>query len=146
MEKLLARLAQQLDAIDEASLMSLWSKYATTASRFEPTKRWEEATLIFSLIQAKRWKNQLFNYYWSQQSRPGAQDQLEAPESLAPDFGLEPAEAPAAGQTGGQRIQDGRPARRCRVLAFHPAPGDSSAEADDIPTAPEDSGKPGTDD
>ena len=131
MEKLLARLAQQLDAIDEASLMSLWSKYATTASRFEPTKRW---------------KNQLFNYYWSQQSRPGAQDQLEAPESLAPDFGLEPAEAPAAGQTGGQRIQDGRPARRCRVLAFHPAPGDSAAEADDIPTAPEDSGKPSTDD
>ena len=39
MEKLLVRLAQQLDAIDEASLMSLWSKYATTASRFKPTKR-----------------------------------------------------------------------------------------------------------
>ena len=70
MEKLLVRLAQQLDAIDEASLMSLWSKYATTASRFEPTKRWEEATLIFSLIQAKRWKNQLFNYHWSKQSQP----------------------------------------------------------------------------
>ena len=63
MEKLLVRLAQQLDAIDEASLMSLWSKYATTASRFEPTKRWEEATLVFSLIQAKRWKNQLFYYF-----------------------------------------------------------------------------------
>ena len=56
MEKLLVRLAQQLDAIDEASLMSLWSKYATTASRFEPTKRWEEATLIFSLIQANAGK------------------------------------------------------------------------------------------
>ncbi len=145
MEKLLARLAQQLDAIDEASLMSLWSKYATTASRFEPTKRWEEATLIFSLIQAKRWKNQLFNYYWSQQSRPGAQDQIEAPESLAPDFGLESAEVPAAGQTGGQGDLGGRPARRCRVLAFHPAPGDGAAEPS-TPTAPADSGKPGTDD
>lgn len=146
MEKLLARLAQQLDAIDEASLMSLWSKYATTASRFEPTKRWEEAALIFSLIQAKRWKNQLFNYYWSQLSRPGAQDQIEAPESLAPDFGLEPAEVPAAGQTGGQRIQGDRPERRCRVLAFRPAPGDAVPEASDTPAAPEDTNKPGTDD
>ena len=145
MEKLLVRLAQQLDAIDEASLMSLWSKYATTASRFEPTKRWEEATLIFSLIQAKRWKNQLFNYYWSHQSRPGAQDQIEAPESLAPDFGLESAEVPAAGQTGGQGDLGGRPARRCRVLAFHSAPGDGAAEPS-TPTAPADSGKPGTDD
>ena len=145
MEKLLVRRAQQLDAIDEASLMSLWSKYATTASRFEPTKRWEEATLIFSLIQAKRWKNQLFNYYWSQQSRPGAQDQIEAPESLAPDFGLESAEVPAAGQTGGQGDLGGRPARRCRVLAFHSAPGDGAAEPS-TPTAPADSGKPGTDD
>lgn len=145
MEKLLVRLAQQLGAIDEASLMSLWSKYATTASRFEPTKRWEEATLIFSLIQAKRWKNQLFNYYWSQQSRPGAQDQIEAPESLAPDFGLESAEVPAAGQTGGQGDLGGRPARRCRVLAFHSAPGDGAAEPS-TPTAPADSGKPGTDD
>ena len=145
MEKLLVRLAQHLDAIDEASLMSLWSKYATTASRFEPTKRWEEATLIFSLIQAKRWKNQLFNYYWSQQSRPGAQDQIGAPESLAPDFGLESAEVPAAGQTGGQGDLGGRPARRCRVLAFHSAPGDGAAEPS-TPTAPADSGKPGTDD
>ena len=57
MEKLLARIARQLDAVDEASLMSLWNKYATIASRFEPTKRWEEAVLIFSLIQAKHMKN-----------------------------------------------------------------------------------------
>ena len=62
MEKLLTRLARQLDALDEASLMSLWSKYATIASRFEPTQRWEEAVLVFSMIQAKRYKNQLFNY------------------------------------------------------------------------------------
>ena len=32
MEKLLARLAHQLDALDEASLMSLWSKYAALVS------------------------------------------------------------------------------------------------------------------
>lgn len=124
MEKLLARLAQQLDAIDEASLMSLWSKYATAASRFEPTKRWEEAALIFSLIQAKRWKNQLFNYYWSRQSRPDAQDPAGAPEGLALDFELELADVPAANQT--DRHEEN--ARRCRVLAFRPVVADSDAD------------------
>ena len=34
MEKLLARLAHQLDALDEASLMALWSKYAALVSTF----------------------------------------------------------------------------------------------------------------
>ena len=106
MEKLLARLAQQLDTSDEASLMSLWSKYATTTSRFEPTKRWEEATLIFSLIQAKRWKNQLFNFHWSRQSqgREGLDPQMP---NLAPDFSLEAPQEPA-------------PEHRCRVLDFRP--------------------------
>ena len=125
MEKLLARLAQQLDAIDEASLMSLWSKYATAASRFEPTKRWEEAALIFSLIQAKRWKNQLFNYYWSRQSRPDAQDPAGATEGLAPDFELELADVPAANQS--DRHEEN--ARRCLVLAFRPAVADGDADA-----------------
>ncbi len=70
MEQLLLKLAKQLDAIDEASLMALWDEYANKVNHFEPTQRWEEATLIFSLIQAKRWKNQLFNYQWSSQLRP----------------------------------------------------------------------------
>ena len=117
MEKLLARIARQLDAVDEASLMSLWNKYATLASRFEPTRRWEEAVLIFSLIQAKRMKNQLFNYYWSAQVReenagkgtpplqsPLAAFQLNRPVSR-PDEDDEAEE---------------RPGRACRVLAFQP--------------------------
>ncbi len=70
MEHLLIKMANQLDALDEASLMSLWDVYANKVSRFEPTKRWEEAALVFSLIQAKRWKNQLFNYQWATQLRP----------------------------------------------------------------------------
>lgn len=70
MEQLLVKIARQLDALDEASLMSLWEKYANIVTQFEPTKRWEEATLIFSLIQAKRMKNQLFNYNWAIQVRP----------------------------------------------------------------------------
>jgi hypothetical protein len=111
MEKLLVRLAQQLDAIDEASLMSLWSKYATAASRFEPTKRWEEATLIFSLIQAKRWKNQLFNYYWSRQAQPAGSQKEEGLNPM-PDFELE-------------RPEDSPAPSHCRVLEFKPSKGDA---------------------
>ena len=121
MEKLLVRLAQQLDAIDEASLMSLWSKYATTASRFEPTKRWEEATLIFSLIQAKRWKNQLFNYHWSRQAQPLGK-RPEGAVNPMPEFELEtPEETPVTS--------------KCRVLEFKPSrldgqePGDPKTES-----------------
>lgn len=117
MEKLLTRLARQLDAIDEASLMSLWSKYATAAGRFEPTKRWEEAALIFSLIQAKRWKNQLFNYYWSQQSQAREDSPADAPENLVSGFELENADR--------DHNRGESPSRRCRVLPFKgakPAP------------------------
>ncbi|MBQ4568156.1 MAG: hypothetical protein IJA79_08555 [Desulfovibrio sp.] len=108
MEKLLVRLAQQLDAIDEASLMSLWSKYATATSRFEPTRRWEESALIFSLIQAKRWKNQLFNHNWAQQSRPAGVGEASAP---LPGFSLEQPES-----TPEQPV-------KCRVLPFQPQGG-----------------------
>ncbi|CAM2056556.1 hypothetical protein DSUL_100030 [Desulfovibrionales bacterium] len=65
MEKILLRLARQLNAYDEASLMSLWDKYAAIVRDFEPTQHWETATLVLSFIQGLRWKNQLFNYNWS---------------------------------------------------------------------------------
>lgn len=109
MEKMLLKLARQLDSLDEASLMALWSKYATMTSRFEPTKRWEEACLVFSLIQAKRWKNQLFNYSWAQRRTPPVKNQN--PQAAPPvQFGIEkPAMAeeqePAAKQT-------------CHILSF----------------------------
>ena len=119
MEKLLTRLARQLDALDEASLMSLWSKYATIASRFEPTQRWEEAVLVFSMIQAKRYKNQLFNYYWAQQAQPHEDGPAPAAQPLAPDFDLMQgqAEPPAP--------------HRCRVLSFRPEPGDAGTSRKD---------------
>ncbi len=101
MQQLLHKLARQLDALDEASLMALWDDYAEKVHRFEPTKRWEEAALVFSFIQAKRWKNQLFNYHWSQQMRP------EGVEPHISSFSLEkevvhklvdPSEMPKANQ------------------------------------------------
>ncbi|MDR2696634.1 MAG: hypothetical protein LBC79_09695, partial [Deltaproteobacteria bacterium] len=63
MEQMLLRIARQLDALDESSLMALWEKYAAVVAHFEPSRRWEEAALVLSFIQAKRWKNQLFNYH-----------------------------------------------------------------------------------
>jgi hypothetical protein len=112
MEQLLARLARQLEALDEASLMALWNKYATMTSRFEPSKRWEEAALIFSLIQAKRWKNQLFNYHWSQQIRAHSRAPLSNP---MPHFSLD---GPA---------EEEQPAPvRCRVLEFQNSKGDTT--------------------
>lgn len=88
MEKLLIKLARQLDALDEASLMNLWGKYAALTSAFEPTKRWEESALIFSLIQAKHWKNQLFNYNWALQSKPAPIPEAEIGRILS-QFKLE---------------------------------------------------------
>lgn len=71
LENALVKLARQIVAFDEASLMDLWEKYAEVVRRFEPTRRWEEAALIFGIIQSVRMKNQLFNYNLSA-SRAGA--------------------------------------------------------------------------
>lgn len=111
MEKLLLKLARQLDSLDEASLMALWSKYATMTSRFEPTKRWEDACLVFSLIQAKRWKNQLFNYTWGQQRMPPLKNS-EVMQTLPMETGFELEKPEQEAETG-----------HCRVLAFQPASG-----------------------
>lgn len=107
MEQLLLRMARQLDALDEASLLALWEKYAVIVSHFEPTKRWEEAALVFSFIQAKRWKNQLFNYSWSAQVHPQAAAQPPVP----PEFMMEPpAQEPAPAAAP----------RRGAILPFRP--------------------------
>lgn len=111
MENLLLKLARQLDALDEASLMGLWSKYATQTSRFEPTKRWEEACLVFSMIQAKRWKNQLFNYNWSHQRLPPLKD-VEGNESLPPNFEIDLEEKQEP----------------CRIIEFRPRKKDGRKE------------------
>lgn len=108
MEKMLLKLARQLDSLDEASLMALWSKYATITSHFEPTKRWEEACLVLSLIQAKRWKNQLFNYAWKDRRDPGVPP--APPPKIDLDFGLQKEEEAVKNNVNA-----------CRVLAFKPS-------------------------
>ena len=107
MEQLLIKMARQLDALDEASLLALWDKYAAAVSHFEPTKRWEEAALVLSFIQAKRWKNQLFNYSWSAQVHPGAASQPVADPGFFP---APPQEAPVPA----------KPRRKATVIPFRP--------------------------
>ena len=72
MEQLLLKMAKQLDSLDEASLENLWEKYAQIVNNFEPTTRWEEAVLVLSFIQAKSWKNHLFNTQWAMRSKLSA--------------------------------------------------------------------------
>ncbi len=96
MEHVLQKMARQLDALDEASLMNLWEQYAERVARFEPTKRWEEAVLIFSFIQAKRWKNQLFNQHYAEECRPN--ESTPSVEMSMPEFALEKQQAPAPQQ------------------------------------------------
>ena len=115
MEQLLIKMARQLDALDEASLLALWDKYAVIVSHFEPTKRWEEAALVFSFIQAKRWKNQLFNYSWSAQVHPGAASQPVA----EPDFFLDP-------PTG--RPAPAKPKRKAAIIPHRSPEKDASEE------------------
>lgn len=117
MERQLKRLAQQLDSLDEASLMDLWSKYATIASNFEPTKQWEDSVLVFALIQAKHWKNLLFNYNWMQQTKfAGNMSPNLASQMLVPDFALQ------KGKSGFmldvEEEKSPLPKKECRVLQF----------------------------
>ncbi len=91
MDKMLEKMARQLNAYDEASLMRLWEQYAMRAQTFEPSKRWEEAVLVLSFIQAVRWKNQLFNYQFAATVTPPAKA-----DPVPPLFSGKSAGTPAA--------------------------------------------------
>lgn len=114
MEQMLLRLARQLDTLDESSLMALWEKYAGITAHFEPTRRWEEAALVLSFIQAKRWKNQLFNYHWARQVQLG--------QNTQPDGRVDSAEGPASPALNLLEPTSGlggaADKKRCQVLPF----------------------------
>ncbi len=125
MEKVLEKMAKQLNGLDEASLMSLWDKYAQTAREFEPTRRWEEGALIFCFIQALRWKNMLFNHHWSNWTRLERQKSPGGPEIEDPMFkGLHEAEGPKAEGA----VAENAPGeiKRSKVLRFRPREDDKS--------------------
>ena len=123
MERMLLKMAQQLNAYDEASLMSLWDKYAEIVDGFEPSKRWEEAALVFSLVQAVRWKNQLFNLRLAEAARPSGQDGAPLPgfdqvSGFLQTHGAAHDSAIPAGE-GAARSK-----KRCKVLRFNRRKGD----------------------
>ena len=76
MQRVLEKMAKQLNSYDEASLMQLWQQYAAQVHDFEPTKRWEEAAVALCLIQAIHWKNQLFNYHLAATATPADKNSL----------------------------------------------------------------------
>ncbi|MEF2145385.1 MAG: hypothetical protein V3573_08070 [Desulfovibrionaceae bacterium] len=68
-EKALLKIAKQINSYDEASLMSLWERFAERVNRFDPTAEWEEAAMSLAIIQGMRMKNQLFNYNLAESRR-----------------------------------------------------------------------------
>lgn len=118
MEKVLQKIARQLSKLDEASLMSLWQKYAEKVRRFEPSERWEEAVLILGIIQTMRFKNQLFNHHWLENEQ-GRDRGAPAPIRAVPT------------------AAEGQDARRGKVLRFPgtSAEGLDGPEGDDLPPA-----------
>ncbi|MBU1228697.1 MAG: hypothetical protein KKA55_11865 [Proteobacteria bacterium] len=122
LENALTKLARQIVAFDEASLMDLWEKYAEAVRRFEPTRRWEESALIFGVIQSVRMKNQLFNYNLaaSRSGAPGPGLGLDMLNLTAPE-GRPPA---ADSETGpGRAPADSKPAPRGSARQGKPKAG-----------------------
>ena len=117
MEKVLLRLAKQLNAYDEASLMALWDKYAARVAQFEPTRRWQEEALVFGFIQMLRWKNQLFNHHLATSSKP--REAGDIPASPFIEDMLERPEASDAGPGIGDNAK-----QTAKVLRFRPRKGD----------------------
>lgn len=123
MERMLLKIAHQLNAYDEASLMSLWDKYAEIVEGFEPSKRWEEAALVFSLVQGVRWKNQLFNLRLAESARPGKQNDAPLPglDQVSGFLQTQNARQASAGPAGESAA---RGKKRCKVLRFSRRKGD----------------------
>jgi hypothetical protein len=60
-ENILSQIARTLLALDEDTLISMVPKYRKIMDHFEPTKEWEEAVLIYFIINGYRIKNAQFN-------------------------------------------------------------------------------------
>lgn len=61
LEDSLNKIAENILYLDEASLTSLWEKYKAKMENFSYSPEWEKAVVIFSIINAIRVKNVIFN-------------------------------------------------------------------------------------
>ena len=60
-EPALENIAEKILNFDEASLTALWDKYKLRMERFDTSREWERAVIIFFMINAVRAKNRIFN-------------------------------------------------------------------------------------
>jgi hypothetical protein len=60
-ENSLDKIAENVLYLDEASLGILWDKYKSKMEQFSFTPEWEKSVIIFSIINAVRVKNAIFN-------------------------------------------------------------------------------------
>lgn len=61
LESSLNKIAENILYLDEASLAALWDKYKTKMEQFSFTPEWEKSVIIFSIINAVKVKNAIFN-------------------------------------------------------------------------------------
>lgn len=132
MERAILKLAQQLNQYDESSLMELWNDYATKVANFEPSARWEESALVFCMIQAVHWKNQLFNAELAASTRRGKspasspEDKgLKAELASHPQNHMDRRKAAGKAETAENGKKSARGKKPCKVLTFRPiGPGE----------------------
>ena len=118
-QRVLEKMAKQLNAYDEASLMQLWQHYAMQVNDFEPTKRWEEHVLAFGMIQALHMKNQLFNHQLASASRMARKDGDNADSSLLISLGQKKPAGAAGEDPKNSQLGLNTPVR-CKILPFKP--------------------------
>lgn len=61
LEDSLNKIAENILYLDKASLASLWEKYKVKMENFSFSPEWEKSVVIFSIINAIRVKNAIFN-------------------------------------------------------------------------------------
>lgn len=60
-EDVLSRIARQIMTLDEETLAAMVPRYKARMLDFAPTREWEEAVIIYFLINGLRTKNSMFN-------------------------------------------------------------------------------------
>lgn len=109
MQRVIEKMAKQLLAYDEASLMQLWQHYALQVNDFEPTRKWEEAAVALCLIQSVHWKNQLFNYQLAATANPADPADASLLAGLLPKF-----------ENKSEESENTGPKNKATVLRFTP--------------------------
>ena len=71
LENSLNKIAENILHLDEDSLTSLWDKYKNKMEQFSTSPEWEKAVIIFSIINAVRAKNAIFNEILLNNKTPG---------------------------------------------------------------------------